>query len=218
MIPDGEPTPPVLPWWRRVIDWIAGAEGGPAVLPPGALVRPFGVAANAQGEVFVADPDLARVTRYDRAARPTLIECREARWSAPIAVALAPDGTLFVADAASATIVRWAPGGCTLLGSGSFERPTGLAVTADRIWVVDPPRHQVIALSHSGAELGRFGGLGEGNDGFHFPTAVALAPDGTILVVDALNYRVVRLAADGRWLGSFGATGDAGGASPARRR
>lgn len=212
VLPDGEPRPPPRPFWRRALEWLAGTARSEENLPTGALVRPFGVAANPKGEVFVVDPDLARVTRYDGAARASLIECKGAPWSAPMAVALAPDGALLVADGGAARIVRWTPEGCKTLGQGLFERPTGVAATAERVWVVDPPRHQVIALSNAGDELLRRGELGDGEGQFHFPTSLALAPDGTLLVVDALNFRVVRLDPDGRWLGAFGAAGDSEGA------
>jgi sugar lactone lactonase YvrE len=91
-----------------------------------------------------------------------------------------------------------------VLGAGLLERPTGLAVAPDRIWIADPPRHQVIALSFAGELLARVGTEGEPQRRFHYPTSLARDPDGTILVVDALNFRIVRLSPTGEWLGSFG--------------
>jgi sugar lactone lactonase YvrE len=127
-----------------------------------------------------------------------------------MALALADDGSLFVADAETATVYHWSSSTCVPLGSGALSRPTGLALAPDRLWVVDPPAHTLLALSPSGDVLARVGQLGEGEGQFHFPTSIARAKDGTLFVVDSLNFRVVRLAPDGRWLGTFGSAGDAG--------
>ena len=48
---------------------------------------------------------------------------------------------------------------------------------------MDPPRHQVVVLSPEGRELARWGSLGDGDGRLHFPTAIARAPDGTLLEI-----------------------------------
>lgn len=206
--PDPSAPKPRRAWWKVALELVTGAEQREEDRL--FLARPFGVALADGGVVFVADPDGPRVVRID--ARGTLedLRCRDAPWAAPMALALAPDGALLVADAGAGTVVRWTEGGCLVLGAGVLERPTGVAATADRIWIADPPSHRVVALSASGEVLARVGEQGEGEGHFHFPSAVAVAPDGTVLVVDALNFRIVRLAGDGRWLGAFGEAGEDG--------
>ncbi len=202
------PAPVRVTRWRRVLDAIVGIEDGPARGP--ALQRPFGVAVAPGGDVIVADPDLAGVFRL-HGDRMTAITCRGRAWVTPMAAALAQDGALLVADAGAAEIVRVGPdGACTTMGAGELERPTGVAADAQRIYVTDPPRHEVVVFSPRGAS--RIGRRGDGEGELAFPTAAAIAADGTVLVVDALNFRIVRLSPAGAWVASFGTPGEEGGA------
>ncbi len=201
------PAPAEPSRFRRILDSIAGIDRDAEERQ--LLQRPFGVAVAPGAVVIVADPE-AGVLRLDGdGARP--IACRDREWDAPMAVAIGPGGAVLVADAGAGEIVRVAPDGeCTALGTGDLERPTGVAADAERVFVADPPRHEVVVLSQAG--LARLGGPGAGAGQFDFPTAVALAPDGTVLVVDALNFRVARLAPTGEWVAAFGEAGDEGGA------
>jgi len=125
-----------------------------------------------------------------------------------MAVAVAPDRTRFVADAAG-LLARLPPaGGCHIFGGGRLERPTGIAFAGGRVFAVDPPRHDVVVFTPEGEEVLRFGGHGEAEGRLNYPTAIAAGPDGTVLVVDALNFRVSRYDLGGRYLGSFGRAGD----------
>jgi DNA-binding beta-propeller fold protein YncE len=201
------PAPAEPSRMRRVLDAIAGIERSPE--DGQILQRPFGVAVGGGRSVLVADPD-AGVLRVE-GSRAEPVACRGREWGAPMAVAAGEDGSILVADAGTAEIVRVAPdGACTVLGAGELERPTGIAAGAQRVFVTDPPRHEVLVFSSTG--IARIGGQGDGAGQFDFPTAAALAPDGTVLVVDALNFRVVRLGPDGAWLAAFGEAGDEGGA------
>ncbi|HET8542451.1 MAG TPA: hypothetical protein VFL83_21435 [Anaeromyxobacter sp.] len=196
------------PWWRSALRLLVGAEeddGAPL------LVRPFSVAV-AGDALVVADPDAPALLRFPRGGAPRPVECRDHEWAAPMAVAHAPDGTLFVADAGAAVVVRVEPSGaCTLLGRELLERPTGVALGGNLVFVADPPRHVVVALSLDGVERFRIGGRGDGSANFNFPTAVAATPGGELLVVDALNFRISRFDFAGRWLGAFGRRGDEDG-------
>jgi len=196
-------------FWTRFASAVIGSEAGAGQERP-LLERPFGIAP-VQGGFVVTDPDrraVLRVAWRDRRATP--VECGALAWTAPIAVAAAPDGTLFVAD--GGRVVRVSPGGgCSEWGAGSLERPTGLAVAGGLLYVVDPPRHQVVAFDARGAEALRFGGPGDEAADLNFPTAIAARGDGSLLVVDALHFRVARFSSEGRFLDAFGEPGDAVG-------
>jgi DNA-binding beta-propeller fold protein YncE len=207
VLPDPDAPPPRHPWWRRALDLLTGVDAATEQAP---MVRPFGVAAAGE-EVVVADPDGASVLRL-RGPEVTQVECRDLPWAAPMAVAVAPDGALVVADGGAARVVVVRPDGtCRALGAGELERPVSVAVDGERLLVADPPRHQIVALGLGGEILARWGRLGDGPGELHFPTSVAVAPDRSVLVVDALNFRVARLSSEGAWLGAFGIAGDAGG-------
>lgn len=202
-IPDAGAGAPAQSWWRRAGRAVLGLEGGGAVEP--LFTRPFGLAA--VGELLlVADPDAGRVTRIDwKKGTAEALACGSRAWESPMAVAVGGGGVLFVADGGG-WLARLSPAGdCTTFGEGRLERPTGIAVQGDTVWVADPPRHRLVAFSLGGEETSAAEG---GERGLQFPTSVASAPDGTLLVVDALRFRVVRLDPGGREIGSLGDRGE----------
>lgn len=196
-------------FWTRFASAVIGTEARAGEERP-LLERPFGLAP-VPGGFVVTDPDRRTVLRVAwRDARATAIECPALAWIAPMAVAAAEDGTIFVAD--GGRVVRVGRGGaCSELGAGVLERPTGLAISGGLLYAVDPPRHEVVAFDARGAEALRFGGPGDDAADLSFPTAIAARGDGSLLVVDALHFRVARFSAEGRFLDAFGEAGDAVG-------
>lgn len=196
---------PATGWWRGTLDWLAGVDD--AAHDDG-LVRPFGVAYAPDGTLVVADPDGRRVVRFSPGGRfQAELACPGRTWGAPAAVAAAGE-EIFVSDPGAALVVAWSTAGCRALGAGALARPAGLALANDQVLVSDPPVHQVVVLRRDGTVAARWGELGAGAGQLHFPTDVAVAPDGSVFVVDSFNFRVAHLDADGRWLGAFGAAGD----------
>ncbi len=204
----GEKRPPS--GWRRFFGVLLGLEHRRAEAD---LVRPFGVAVAGTAALLLADPDGPEVRLVDvRKGSSQRLDCAAHPWGMPIAVAAGPDGSTFVADAELGAIIRLDRGGCARFGEGALERPTGLAFASGRLYVVDPPRHAVVAFTPEGSEVLRFGERGDEPGQLNYPTAIAAAPDGTLLVVDALHFRIARYAPDGRFLSAFGQAGDEGGA------
>lgn len=135
----------------------------------------------------------------------------------PSALAVDCDGTLFVLDAASATLGRVGPvcerAWSSLGGAGAsarqFRSPHGVALLPNgSLAVADTGNHRVQvfapvteALVHS---FGRSGQKGEPQRGsgpleFHHPWDVAGDHDGNLFVADRGNRRVQVIGADGRW-------------------
>ncbi len=196
-------------FWGKLGRWIlgSGADAGEKV----ALQRPFGVAVRGDA-VWIADPDAPGVFRIGREGALERVSCERQPWSAPMAVAVAPDGAAWVADAGAGVLVRIVPqGGCAFFGEGQLQRPTGIVVAAGRVYVVDPPAHQVVAFETDGRVALRIGEPGDGDGQLDFPSGIGVDAAGRLLVVDALNFRIARFSADGKWLGSFGERGDEGG-------
>jgi DNA-binding beta-propeller fold protein YncE len=208
VLPDPGAPPRPRAWWVRALEWITGGTIGD---DPGAgLERPFGVAVGPDGGVVVADPDSGRVFRMESAGAVEPVACSTPRWSAPMAVAFGGDGAIYVADAGLAAVVRVRGKECSVIGLGAFERPTGLVVIGERIFVVDPPRHQVIALSLDGQTVARWGSQGASDGQFAFPSSIAVAQPGSLVITDALNFRIARIGTDGAWISSFGTPGEEG--------
>ena len=200
--------------WERVGAALAGRGSE-------TFVRPAGVAAR-DGVLYVADPGVPALWVLDsRAGRARRIE--EAAGHplvSPVAVALAPGGQVFLADSALARIFRLDGAGRTTatLADARLRRPAGLAYDPlrDRLYVADSAAHRVFVLAGDGRAVGEIGRRGAAPGEFNFPTHVALAPDGGLIVTDALGYRIQRFAPDGTPAGHFGRHGDAAGdfASP----
>jgi len=186
---------PARSFWRRAADAFLGIE---AQTGARLFERPFGLAIDG-ATLLVADPDAGQVLALDwKKGESRLVHCAAHAWVAPMAVAVGPDGTRYVADASGLLARLPSAGACTTFGQGALIRPTGLAFLGGRLWAVDPPGHDVVAFTPEGVEALRLGSRGEGAGQLQFPTAVAASPDGTLLVVDALNFRVARFAADGQ--------------------
>lgn len=205
--PEAGPAPRP-PWWERAASAVAGVDSAAPARP--VLARPFGVAA-AGGGFLVADPDGRRVLRVTwPGGEARELTCAGREYRAPIAVAAA-GSDVYVADGAILKI--GAAGRCVVIGGGLLERPSGVAVAGDRLYTVDPPRHAVDVFALDGRHLLGFGARGDAaGPGLNYPTGIAIAPDGTLLVVDALNFRVARFDREGRFLGAVGRAGDGGGA------
>lgn len=65
------------------------------------------------------------------------------------------------------------------------------------------PSHRIVRFDRTGKYLGEFGKKGSGPGEFIQPHALALAPDGTLVVGDRSNNRVQILSTDGKFIREF---------------
>jgi len=165
--------------WQATVAVLAG-DGVPGTID-GVETRarfsePFGIVAAPNGTIFVADAghaDLIRRIAPDGRVTTMAGETSgfrdgigaSAAFSTPSGIAIAPDGTLYVADTGNNAIRRITPDGSvsTLAGDGT----PGYA---------DGPAHQA-----------RFNG----------PIGIAVAPTGRIVVADTYNDRIRLVDVDG---------------------
>ena len=141
------------------------------------------------------------------------------QFNKPSDVAVAPDGTVYVADSGSHRIHRFSAtgeflGGWGVYGSdnGQFVEPRSVAVAPDgTVYVADSGNHRIQRFSANGTFLGAWGAFGYNGDGqFYQPRGVAVAPDGTVYVADG-NSRIQRFSATGEFLGAWGSYGSGNG-------
>jgi DNA-binding beta-propeller fold protein YncE len=145
-------------------------------------------------------------------------ESREGAWdvaafSDPFAVAVAPDGRIFVADAGENNRVRRIDTTGTVVtlaggagegwhdgrrGAAAFHTPSGLALdTEGSLFVADTGTHRIRRIGPDG-RVTTVGGNGQPGylDGpaldaqFDGPMGLALAPNGILYIADAYNNRV----------------------------
>ena len=205
-----------------------GGDGGPA---PEALLRdPKGMVQAADGSVLVADEDNHVIRRVDPAGTITTIAgtgtagfsgdggpATAAWFDDPYDLALASDGTLYVADEDNHRVRRIAPDGIitTVAGTGTagfsgdggpaasaqLDLPIGVTLAGDEVlYVAERGSHRVRRVDLTTGVISTVAGTGakgSGGDGgpghsaaLNTPLDVATGPDGTVYVADTGNHRV----------------------------
>ncbi|MEE9457717.1 MAG: NHL repeat-containing protein [bacterium] len=184
------------------------------------------VAVGPNGNVYVAEEfDVAKhqIQVFDRAGkflrawgeRPypgrAVSVSTEAELSSPHEIAVAPDGTVYVA-VFDGRVRRFTPDG-KQLGSWVLPEvdddtfyPQDMAVAPDgTVYVVGGGRVQY--FSPEGEFLGKWGKFGLAKGEFADPCSVAVAPDGTVYAADMAEGGVQYFTANGSFLGKWGYDG-----------
>jgi sugar lactone lactonase YvrE len=138
-------------------------------------------------------------------------QSRPGRSGEPRGLALAPDGTIWVAEGGYHRLQHLSLDGTSLAliagpgdGPGQLREPTGVAVDADgSLLVTDTGHARVVRLAPDGTELASWTSAGGPTDQLVRPYAVLVAADGSILVSDPEARRVERYARDGSLVGGW---------------
>ena len=123
------------------------------------------------------------------------------RLSVPEAVAMAPDGAVWIADTGNARVVRVdRDGSARAFGErgffpGQFIAPSGVAFDVDGPLVADRLNHRVTRLAWDGTMRDVFGLHAvrprEGEGRVHYPTAIAVEPNGgRVAIAEPFERRV----------------------------
>jgi DNA-binding beta-propeller fold protein YncE len=168
----------------------------------------------------------------------------QARFAGPDAVAVAPDGTIYIADSYANTIRVLRDGLVSTLagsrgqpgfadghgGAAQFNHPVGLAVDPRNgdLLIADAYNSTLRRIRGDGSvtTFGGQPGVAEHRDGalaqalFNTPVGIAVAADGTIYVSEYFNHDLRRISPQGRvetLAGSPGEDGDLDGQGAAAR-
>jgi len=196
-------------FFGRVLDTLSGKQQD-------RFVRPTGVAER-DGVLYVADPGAPalwildapqnRLLKVDRVADTMLLS--------PVAVALGPEATVFVADSMLKQVF-WLDRDGKALGVAAaqdLERPAAVAFDPDSrsLYVADSVAHRIGVFGPGGVRLRTIGERGTADGAFNGPAYLALEGNGTLLVTDAYNFRIEAFDRDGRFLWKAGRAGDGSG-------
>ncbi|MDQ2786405.1 MAG: glycosyltransferase family 39 protein [Chloroflexota bacterium] len=138
----------------------------------------------------------------------------------PTGLAIAPDGTIFVADTWNHRIAAFTSDGKPLRQWGSFFNgqenpgalpqhtsgfygPRGIAIAPNGLlYITDTGNSRILVFDKTGAFVRTFGSFGTGDGQMDNPVGIAARADGTIAVADTNNARVLLFTADGAYLGA----------------
>ena len=239
-----------------VVTTLAGLLGMPGSADgTGTTARfdsPTGLALAPDGALYVSDTGNHTVRRVTANGGVTTVAgfagnvdyadgpATSARFNQPLGLAVAPNGTVFVADSGNHLIRVIATNGIVSVLAGNpetfgsadgtgtnafFNNPVGLALAPDgSLFVSDANNFTLRRVTAAGVVTTIAGAAGQdgSTDGtaaaarFGKPAELALAPNGTLYIADAARHTIRRLTPDGRVstiAGLVGADGAADGAN-----
>jgi DNA-binding beta-propeller fold protein YncE len=229
------PDPPRVRWVAQYSDmakvkqpgpkktsWLTKLSGTKTADESLELRKPYGIATDKRGRIYVADTELQAIFVIDAAAKSVgrLVGTSRAPIAMPVGVAVDADDRLFVSDASLHTMTCFNPAGAPVaqFGTAVLGRPGGIAIdrVRHRLYAADAKDSRIAVFDTASLKhLGYFGVADKagqhGNGAFLSPTNVAVDRQGNIYVADTGNYRVQVLDPSGKFIRAFGAQGDSPG-------
>lgn len=182
---------------------------------PRQIVRPLGIFCSRDETLYVADPGIRLVHKFDLQARryEQIRNYDKQDFLSPVGVVMDEQDNLYISDSMLQRIFVFTPGSKPLLAIGAKDqllRPTGIAIhpLLKRLYVADTTAHSIKAFDLKGNFLYSIGRRGNGQGEFNFPTSLAIDQDGKLFVNDSLNFRIQAFGPDGEFLFLFGKHGD----------
>jgi tripartite motif-containing protein 71 len=152
---------------------------------------PEGIAADANGNVYVADTANNRIQKFNGTGWSTV---GGSTFSAPRGVAVDnQSGDLYVADSANNQVQRLASGSWSTVGGTTFSNPGGVFVDgARRLYVADTGNDQLqrVDLANTTAGWDRWGNDDITPGDFIGPASVTGDSNGNLFVTDTFNNRI----------------------------
>jgi tripartite motif-containing protein 71 len=173
-----------------------------------------------EGNVYVLESGNLRVEKFDRDRNLVLawgsFGTGDGQFVGPTDIAVAPDGTVYVADTERRDVQKFAPDGTFLTKvsptgpAGGFDGVARIGIDPHgNLYVPDVTR--VHKFAPDGTLLLTFGSEGTGDGQFLAPIDAAADAAGTVYVSDAATNRVQAFDAEGRFLAGWGGEGTASG-------
>jgi DNA-binding beta-propeller fold protein YncE len=192
----------------RALRWIFGSNKAAE-----SLVKPFGVALDENDNLCLTDTGANAICFYDRTKKTwqRWDKIESIRFASPVSVAKR-NGTIFVADSGLAAVIAFSEKGKLLFSiTNRLQRPAGLTIYGDRLFVVDSLRHAVLSFDLNGQFISEFGRRGASDGEFNYPTHIAADGEGNLFVTDSMNARVQMFDSAGHFKSRISSAGNARG-------
>ncbi|MBI3159458.1 MAG: TIGR03663 family protein [Chloroflexi bacterium] len=184
----------------------------------------YGVVGGPTAETLIVDPYEGRQTAISPDGFLAADEAGNALFNGPRGVAVAPDGSLYVADSLNHRVLHIVDGrvanvigGFGALDSsgaapeGLFNEPWGVAVSLDGslLFVADTWNHRVQVFTSGGRFVRAWGYFDQTDDPYAFwgPRGLAVDADGNLLVANTGNKRITIFTPEGLFVAQFGEIG-----------
>lgn len=234
-----------------VTSLLAGSTQGDA-LGTGAAAQfkyPYNIAVSGT-DVFIVDTHNHKIKKTTSTGVVTLVagstggsangNATDAQFYYPTGIAIATDGTIYIADKDNHIIRKITSAGAvtTLAGSAGqaayvdatgadarFNGPYDITIGSDgNLYVADASNHKIRKVTPAGVVTTVAGSTGGFQDGtaaqaqFNYPYSVVAGSDNVLYVVDTHNHKIRKIAADGTVSTLLGSTGgsDDGAANVAK--
>jgi DNA-binding beta-propeller fold protein YncE len=178
------------------------------------FVKPFGVAVDSKGRIFVSDNAQGIVFVMDREHHQVnyIGLMGPPKLGTPMGIHVDAKDRVWLADGTAQRIYAFDPdlNLRAALGKDELSNPVSVAtdLSRNRLYVVDSKLHCVVVYdSETGKFITKFGKRGIEDGQFNFPTDIAVGLDGRLYIADAMNRRVQVFDADYKFLDKFGQEG-----------
>jgi DNA-binding beta-propeller fold protein YncE len=183
------------------------------------FLKPFGIATDSKGRIYVSDSQQGLIFVLDRENRKVAYIGKggQVSLSVPLGIAVDSKDRLWVADATGQHVYAFDAQGNAVMslgGASEMTNPTDVALdeARHRVYVSDSVGQRILVYdSESGQPIAKFGTRGTGDGQFNFPSFVAVGGQGNIYVSDTLNFRIQVFDPQYRFVQRFGKQGNSFG-------
>lgn len=180
------------------------------------LNKPVAVAVGQGETIYICDAGSLSLHIYRRKEKSykKITKIGNTELQSPVGVAVSEGGLIFLSDSKLKKVFCLDNNGKFKFAIGvskEFQRPTGLAIRNELLYVVDTLANSILIFDLKGNFLLQFGARGNKPGEFNYPTSISADKEGKVYVSDTLNFRVQVFDENNKFLYALGGLGDSSG-------
>lgn len=200
--------------------WGSRTPDGQLPPEPGTFIEPWGIAVDAQGNIYVADTWNHRIQKFDANGNfkqqwgsfGQRSDKTDYLWG-PRGIAIGQDGRVYVTDTGNKRVIVFDPNGKFIQEFGTegeswLDEPVGIAIGGNGfVYVADTWNMQVVVFSAEGNLITRWPVQGWAGDSLDNKPYIAVDVQDRVYITDPERYRVIVFSSSGTPLAAFGQYG-----------